>query len=60
MMAIAYQRPSEGEGWQAFLKTPLKVSYKTFDNETAELATASMEKFVDRRFSCKVGLQPDL
>lgn len=60
VMAVAYQRPSEGEGWQAFLKVPLQVSYSTFDNETPEAAIESMEKFIDRRVCLRVELHPDL
>lgn len=62
LMAVAYQRVSEGEGWHAFLKTPFsqQVSYRTFHNETAEAAIDSMEKFTERRFWCQIGLHPDL
>lgn len=55
-MVVAYQRPSEEEG----LEGPSGVTYQTFDSETSKLATASIHRFIQRRFFCELRLRPDL
>lgn len=59
-MVVAYQCPSDDEGWHAWLEGPSGVTYQTFDWETSKLATASIHRFIQRRFFCEIRLRPDL